>query len=357
AKASVSYGSRARGFELSFVEPYLLGQRLALGLNLFHKEQTSSQYTSYTTKTTGGSIRLGIPVTDNLTAQVQYQAYRQEIKLPLALNNCNNLAPDGVSTFPTPGAAGGIIDPTTGLPFATNCYADGEASLAVRRELAQGAVFVSAPGLALTFNTLNQNKNPTGGILAEVKQDYAGLGGDVKFIRTTADFRHYYEVTSELINVVRLQAGHITGWGGRNVRMLDHFSGGPNLVRGFQPSGFGPRDLTPFGRQDPLGGTIYWAATLEFQSPLGFIPKDIGLRAAIFADAGQLWNYDGPTTFPTTGEVISPLADSKLIRSSVGVGLIWDSPFGPLRFDIAYALSKEPYDRKQLFRFGGGTRF
>jgi outer membrane protein insertion porin family len=102
------------------------------------------------------------------------------------------------------------------------------------------------------------------------------------------------------------------------------------------------------------------------QTPLYFLPKDAGVKLAAFADAGSLWNYVGPTTFPATGEIISgslcstppcPVDNAMHIRSSVGVGLIWDSPFGPLRFDYSFPMTKEPYDRVQQFRFGGGTKF
>jgi outer membrane protein insertion porin family len=177
--------------------------------------------------------------------------------------------------------------------------------------------------------------------------------------------------------MLHLQAGQITGIGG-GVRMLDQFQMGPNLVRGFAPAGIGPRDLTllPFtGYQgDALGGSYYWGASFEVQTPLYFLPKDAGVKVAAFADAGSLWDYTGPTTFPATGERISgsicptwspvssplvpcPLDNGMHIRTSVGVGLIWDSPFGPLRFDYSFPLSKEPYDRVQQFRFGGGTKF
>jgi outer membrane protein insertion porin family len=87
-----------------------------------------------------------------------------------------------------------------------------------------------------------------------------------------------------------------------------------------------------------------------------FAPKDFGMKVAVFADAGQLMNYVGPTSWSVTNETLTPSGNGN-IRSSVGVGLIWDSPFGPLRFDLAYALTKEPYDHTQIFRFGGGTRF
>ena len=77
---------------------------------------------------------------------------------------------------------------------------------------------------------------------------------------------------------------------------------------------------------------------------------------AVFADVGSLWDYKGPTSWSVTGETLSP-ADTATPRASVGVGLIWNSPFGPLRFDYAVPLMKQDYDRVQQFRFGGGTRF
>ena len=86
------------------------------------------------------------------------------------------------------------------------------------------------------------------------------------------------------------------------------------------------------------------------------MPKDFGMKLALFADAGLLWDYQGPTYWNVTGESLL-LNESQIVRSSIGAGLIWDSPFGPLRFDLAYALTKGPYDKTQLFRFGGGTRF
>ena len=247
---------------------------------------------------------------------------------------------------------------------------NGEASLAVRRELANGAVLTSLVGYTLSHNTLDNNKNPKKGLLADIRQDFAGVGGDVNFVRTASDIYGYHEVVPDVVGIMHLQGGHITGWGGRDLRMLDHFQMGPGLVRGFAPAGIGPRDLTPRPftgtNGDALGGTLYWGASLELQTPLYFLPKDAGVKVAAFADAGSLWNYVGPTTFPATGEVLSgslcttppcPLDNAMHVRSSVGVGLIWDLPFGPLRFDYSFPLTKQSYDRVQQFRFGGGTKF
>ena len=365
ARASVQYGSRSRGFNLSYVEPYLLGQRLALGLDIFAKQTTTASYVSYTSSTYGGDVKLGIPLTDYLSTQLRYTAYEQEIQLPQSFNNCNNINPSSASnTFPTPDKQG-MIDPTTGQPFTMNCYADGEASLAVRKELASGPVFVSMVGYGFTYNTLDNGRNPTSGLLVSINQDLAGAGGDVNFVKTTGDLKLYDEVLPDIVGLFRLQGGWATGWGGQNLRMLDHFQAGPNMVRGFAPAGFGPRDLTPGTNNDALGGSLYWAATVEFQTPLWFAPKDFGMRFATFMDAGQLLDYKGPTSWDVTGEqlttcnngIVGQLCNDTMIRSAAGVGLIWDSPFGPLRFDLAYPITKQSYDHTQIFRFGGGTKF
>jgi outer membrane protein insertion porin family len=373
AKISLQYGQYARGFDLSFVEPYFLGDRLAFGWDAFWKERLPTPYISYGSKTIGGDIKFGIPITDNVSTQLRYTAYTQEITLPFQLDNCNNINPNSaLGTFPEP-IKENLIDPATGLPFSANpvqqnCFQDGESSLAVRKELAAGPVFVSSLGYTLAYNTLDNTKSPTNGLLVELKQDAAGAGGDVRFVKTTLNVRLYDEIFPDLVALVRGQGGYATGWGGEGLRMLDHFQSGPDMVRGFAPAGFGPRDVTQAqqlcgsinvvgcGTNDALGGSLYWAASVEFQTPMFFAPKDFGMKLAAFADAGQLLDYVGPTSWAQTGETLINSGNG-IVRSSVGVGLIWDSPFGPLRFDLAYPITKEPYDIKQIFRFGGGTRF
>jgi outer membrane protein insertion porin family len=366
ARAAVQYGQYARGFDVSFADPYFLGDRLSLGTSIFDKEQTSAIYTSYLSKTYGVTESLGFPLTDNLSMQLRYSIYRQELSLPEFLNNCNNINPNFVNTFPTPTH---VMTPTMTAAFdaavaqglntddQTNCYQDGEASLAVRAEADAGPTTVSLVGYTLAWNSLDNNKNPSNGWAIDLKQDFAGVGGDVDFFKNTINARYYYEVLPDIVQLVRLQGGYMLPWDGQQLRILDMFQAGPNLIRGFAPYGFGPRDLTPGTNLDPLGGSEYWAATLEYQEPLFFLPKDVGMRGAIFTDAGWLGNYTGITFLPQTGETINPLANDSLIRSSVGVGLIWDSPFGPLRFDLAYPITKESYDHTQIFSFGGGTKF
>jgi outer membrane protein insertion porin family len=380
AKASVTYGEYVRGAELDFAEPYFLGERFSAGVSLFGKETLANSYLSYGTESLGGTLKFGIPLREDLSFQLRYSLYTQKITLPSYLDDCNNINPDFVNTFPTiaalNAAAGTLAYP--GYNGTDSCLLYGQASLPVRVELAQGTTLTSMAGYGLTYNTLDNNKNPTSGLLVSAGQDFAGLGGDVAYMRSTLDFHGYYEVVPDLVSLLHLQAGNMIGLGGQDVRLLDDFKMGPNLVRGFAPAGLGPRDITPGTSNDAIGGTNYWGASFELQYPFYFLPKDSGFRGAVFVDSGSVWGYKGETTSPSTGEIngtvtaIPPspyvpvsfpcqcgmqFADDAAVRMSAGASLIWDSPFGPLRFDFAYPILKQSYDRTQFFAFGGGTHF
>ena len=375
AKTSVSYGQYIRSAEINFAEPYFLDQRLGAGLDLFAKETLANSYLSYGTESYGGTFKLGIPLREDFALQLRYSVFEQRITLPSILDNCNNLIPDFATLFPTPTAlATGMFDgnPAYGSNLAagsqTNCLQLGQASLPVRVELAEGAYLTSMLGYGFTYNTLDNNKHPTSGLALTFGQDFAGVGGDVSYVRSTVDFHSYYEVVPDLVGVLHLQGGDMFGLGGSGVRMLDDFKMGPNLVRGFQPAGIGPRDITPGTANDAIGGTMYWGASLEVQYPFYFLPKDSGFRGALFVDSGSVWGYKGETQSPATGEINGIVngfacqcgmqyADSAAVRMSAGASLIWDSPFGPLRFDFAYPILKQGYDRTQWFAFGGGTHF
>jgi len=260
------------------------------------------------------------------------------------------------------------------------CYSDGEASLPVRKELASGSTLTSSIGYSLDYNTLDNNKNPTDGLLIDFKQDFAGVGGDVTYLKSAVDAKYYAPLVADIVGLIHLQGGILNKVGNTELRMLDQFQMGPNLVRGFAPNGIGPRDINPYGTMDALGGTKYWGASYELQMPFWFLPKEIGLKGAVYADAGGLYDYQGPTTWAATGELTTPANSNcvkptvypvpspgtctglvydpgSTVRTSVGVGLIWASPFGPLRFDYAIPITKGQYDRVQQFKFGGGTSF
>jgi outer membrane protein insertion porin family len=389
AKAAVTYGQYARGVSLSFVEPYLLDYRIALGLDAFYRQQLPNSYIAYGTKTIGFSPRLGFALREDLSLQLRYSLYQQSISLPFYLDNCNNNPNNGLLAFnPSPAwvavngvAAAKALGAVDASGVGLWCYSDGEASLPIRKELANGATLTSALGYTLTYNTLDNTKNPTDGLLIDFRQDFAGVGGDVSYLKSQVDGKYYTPLVSDIVGLLHLQAGMLNKVGSTELRMLDQFQMGPNLVRGFAPNGIGPRDINPFGTMDALGGTKYWGASFELQMPFWFLPREVGLKGAVYADAGGLYDYQGPTTWLQTAELTTPQNSncippnpkfnltfpgtctglvyngSNIVRSSVGVGLIWASPFGPLRFDFAVPLTKGPYDRVQEFKFGGGTSF
>jgi outer membrane protein insertion porin family len=399
-RASGTFGQYIRGIELGFVEPYFFDQRVSAGVDLFARQTLSSPYLSYGSTSYGTNLKTGVPLRGDLSLQVRYSIYWTQINLVSSLNDCNNVNPNFSTTFPTFNAvnaatvAGVLGAAYPGYNVAagpvpalgqTTCNAfDGQptnvASLPVREELSFGGYLTSLAGYGLTHNTLDNNRRPTSGVLLSFGQDIAGLGGDAKYLRTVVDLRSYYEVVSDLVGIMHLQGGDMFGLtkgpnGESNyVRMLDDFKMGPNLVRGFQPAGLGPRDITPGTSGDALGDTYYWGASLEVQYPFYFLPKDAGFRGAVFVDSGAEWGYKGETSWPSNGEINGTIttstgasyfcgncalqfADTAAPRVSVGASLIWDSPFGPLRFDFAYPILKQPYDRVQWFQFGGGTRF
>jgi outer membrane protein insertion porin family len=385
AKAALTYGQYARGLSLSFVEPYLLDYRVALGLDAFYREQLPNSYVSYGTKTLGFSPRLGFALREDLSLQLRYSIYQQQISLPGYLANCNNNPGNSLLAFnPSPAwvNANGIpaavaLGATDASGVGLWCYSDGEASLPVRKELQSGQTLTSALGYSLNYNTLDNNKNPTDGLLVDFRQDFAGVGGDVTYLKSAVDAKYYTPLVADIVGLIHVQGGILNQVGNNEIRMLDHFQMGPNLVRGFAPNGIGPRDINPFGTGDALGGTKYWGVSAELQMPFWFLPKEVGLKGAVYADAGSLFDYKGPTSWAATGEINTPgcarpttnpvlsagtclglqYDSGDLVRTSVGVGLIWASPFGPLRFDYAVPLTKGQFDRVQQFKFGGGTSF
>jgi outer membrane protein insertion porin family len=312
--------------DLSFTEPRFLGLNLAAGFDLFHKDVNLSSLSSFRTRTTGGSLRLGFPLTENLW-----------------LTNSYNLASSEIyDVLPT-------------------------ASLAIRE--AQGQAITSSWGTMLSYDGRNHPKNPTRGIYLQVGTEVAGLGGDVQYVRANAEGRFYYPLNDKITFVGRVMGGHIEGWGGQDVRLIDLFYKGGETIRGFDRGGFGPRDLLT---NDALGGSTYWSATAELRFPIPFIPQELGMSAAAFVDAGSLFGAGAGAQAlntqcgvpvnrdPITGAVLNPgicLADSSAVRASAGASIIWESPLGPLRLDISKPFLKERFDDEQLIRFGASTRF
>jgi outer membrane protein insertion porin family len=316
-KASVSYGQYAQNADFSTSDPYFLGSHVSAGIDIFARQTDSSYYQSYGSDIYGATLQFGTPINEQVGVQWRYSISQQNITL------------DPASLAAAP-------------------------SLPIQQAALAGPQWVSAVGDTITYNTLDNTKNPTSGISAQVSQDLAGLGGDVDFLRTTEDVRYYQKINDDLVGMVRAQGGYITGWGGQQVPLIDSFFGGPSLVRGFAPDGFGPRDLTPGTTMDNVGGSMYWATTVELQSAIPGVPQEYGLKASAFVDSGSVFSYGGPTTFPGSTQSMQ-LANANILRSSVGVGLTWGSPFGALTVSYAVPITKAPYDVLQPLGFSAGS--
>jgi outer membrane protein insertion porin family len=312
-KSAFSYGQYSRGVDLSATEPYFLGSRVAAGVDLFARQTDSSSYQSWGRDNYGAMLLIGTPLTEQLGMQWRYSISRQNVTL------------DPASLAAAP-------------------------SIAIQQAALAGPQWVSAVGDTATYSTLDNTKAPTSGINSQLRQDLAGLGGDVKFMRTTEDLRYYHQLSDDVVSLARGQGGYITGWGGQQVPLLNSFFGGPTMVRGFAPNGFGPRDLTPGTTMDNVGGSMYWATTAELQSNIPGVPAEYGLKAIAFVDAGSVFRYSGPTTFPGSTQSLQ-LANTNVVRSSVGTGLTWASPFGALTVNYAMPLTKASYDVVQPLGF------
>lgn len=339
-KVSAQYGQNSQGYGLSFTEPYFMGQRIAAGFDLFSRTTDTSSYSYYKDVTTGGTLRAAFPITETFTLGVNYTLYTEKV--------------------------------TIDHRYDDNNYKNGEASLAIKQLAADGQRLVSQIGYTLTYNTLDDLKQPSTGAYVQFKQDIAGLGGDAKFVKSSVDGRYYYPVTDDLTLMVRGQGGYMVGFGGQPLAIVDQFNPGPDLVRGFAPGGIGPRDIAGGSQGNGLGGTKYFGGTVELQFPIFGLPREVGLRGAIFADAGTVFGYGGPKYSQACNPIVPAadtgncnsgggknsgiqkmdLIDDSKIRSSIGASLLWASPLGPLRFDYSYVLTKARYDDTQAFHFG-----
>jgi outer membrane protein insertion porin family len=308
--------------DFSFTEPHFLDRNLAAGFDVFYKEVDFQDVASFSQRDAGGDIRLGFPIADNTQLGLRYKFVNEEI-----FDVSNN------------------------------------ASLAVKESA--GTSNVSSVGYTVAYDTRNLPQSPTSGIFASFSQDLAGVGGDVNYIRSVADARGYYPITNKLTLVGRVQGGNIEGWGGDDVRMTDLFFKGGETIRGFKRAGIGPRDacedpvtgerVRPCSK-DALGGKVYWATTAELRFPFPFIPDNIGMQGAVFVDAGSLFD---PSDFAlnAVAKEGSFIFNSSQVRLSSGFSIIWQSPLGPLRADIAQALLKADFDKTEIFRFGASTNF
>lgn len=299
---SVSLSKRQQLIQFQYTDPYFLDRDLVGGFDLFGTQTDYQEQAQFDSRTTGFGLRFGFPLSDNSRFLMRYQLRQEEI-----LNV----------------AAG--------------------ASLAVRA--AEGRDLRSVVGYDYYLDLRNDPIDPTKGWDFLFSQDFAGLGGTVKYLSTSLLVHGYYPIADDVVFTQRFDLGTIKGIG-QDVRLNDRFFKGGSDFRGFKSGGIGPRDLFT---DDAVGAETYAFGTTELSFPNG-IPEALGIRTSVFVDYGVV----GKVSDKPAGTNIQ---DELGIRASTGLSVNWKSPFGPVRLDFAKVLVKENYDQTEAFRFSAGTNF
>ncbi|MGF1455828.1 MAG: outer membrane protein assembly factor BamA [Alphaproteobacteria bacterium] len=320
---------RRQQIDLRFTEPYFLGRNLAAGFELF-RVATDFRESSFNTNSTGFGLTTGFPLSEYSRLRLRYTFRNDEIEVNEA--GCE----------PVLDANGNIVSQTT---FISPAICD-----------AAGRDISSIIGYVLSYDRRNDPLRPTRGYNVRMTQDLAGLGGNVDYLRSIFDAGIYRGLLEDVIASFNVSAGYIFPLTGDEIRINDRFFRGGPTFRGFDIAGVGPRDVE---FNDALGGRLFAIGSFEVSFPTG-LPEDLGISAAMFADFGTvgiLGDDDVPPILDANGNDIRNVIDDPSLRASVGLSVFWESPFGPVRFDLAEALLSEDFDDTQVFRFSAGSRF
>jgi outer membrane protein insertion porin family len=318
-KLNTTLSFKRQNIDFSFTEPYFMGMPILAGFDLFATKKDNTDTSSYEERNIGGALRTGFKLDEYSNVGFKYTLAYRDV--------------DG-------------IDAT-------------EASPAIIAQ--EGSSVKSSVGATYTWDDIDNPTRPTLGFRGQIESEIAGLGGDAYFGRVEARGWYFYPLYEESI-VLKLEgnAGHIEEFNGTDVPLQDRFFKGADSFRGFAQSGVGPRQIGNDGDTDAIGAQSYAIATAELTFPVG-LPEQWGIEGAAFTDFGTV--FGTPEETSTVGNNGCTLAsgctvfDTLTFRASVGAGLIWQSPFGPLRFELAYPILKAKYDEAEYFRFSIGTRF
>ncbi len=287
--------------DLSFTEPYFLDRNLSAGFDLFRTTRDQEE-SDFTEENIGFGLRAGYNWDENL---------RQVLRYTFVWQNITNVS-DGASAI--------IVDD-------------------------EGVNTTSAVGQTLTYDTRDSRFDPTDGYVVNLDTELAGLGGDSHFLKATLGGAYYIPLLDRVTLKFGGEAG-VIGSLNDDTRVSERFFVGGESLRGFATGGVGPRDADS---DDALGAKYFYTGTMEVAFPLG-LPEEYEIRGRLWSDVGSAWGYDDNGVFATVN-------DSTAIRASVGAGISWNSPFGPIQVDLGYAVLKEDFDETEVFRFSFGTRF
>ncbi len=323
-RLSIEASSIYRQAQVSFTEPYFMDRPISAGIDIY-KIITYFQQASYQGDTSAIGFRFGFPTSEYGAAGLRY-----------------TLRIDKISTF-----------------YQTNPI--------IEQAAAQGSATTSSIGYSYTYNTLDDPLKPRRGATAELDEDFAGFGGNVKYIRTTAAASYHHPVLwDEFGGTLAFNAGYIAGWGDRDVRLEDRFFRGGDTFRGFALAGVGPRELYAdgigLGGNSSVGADAYAIGSAELRMP-DFLPADYGVGLSLFSDfgtVGHLASFEIPkSSFESCAVPVQPnqicIKDNMGLRVSAGLAVSWKSPFGPVLIDLGVPVVRQPYDKSQIIYFSAGT--
>lgn len=388
--ARTSLSSRQQIVDLRFTEPRFLDRNLSAGIDLFATRQDFEEFTGFTSDTLGGGLRMAFPLTDRMQMGLRYRLQADDVSIAdqnividssgmllrtrtqIAGQDTPNDLTDDVFRFPEPGDAGAgeavvdICDPSY-LLRNTICRSE-------RSDIS------SIVGYDLFWDQTNDPISPTRGFNFRFSQDIAGLGGDVKYIRTETGASFYRGIWRDVVASANFSGGYVLPLDDeQGVRINNRFFRGGSTFRGFDVAGLGPREILRLvdpatgevlgtQRLNSLGGNAYYQGTFEVTVP-NFVPEEYGIKSALFLDVGSLGLLEdvdkgstvtlqdgAPFGYPGLAAV-RQTKDAAALRASAGISVFWDSPFGPIRFDFSQILRKEEYDQTESFRFSTSTRF
>jgi outer membrane protein insertion porin family len=306
--------------DFSFTEPYFLGSPFSAGFDLFANRNNLKSTSSYKSEQIGGALRAGFKLDETSRVNFKYLLARRSIK---------------------------DIDPASASP-------------AILEQA--GVSWKSAISGTYIYDDLDNPIRPNSGLRAELKGEVAGLGGTDRFVSLESSLWYFVPVVEDKLTLkFEGNMGHVRSWDkNRKVPLQDRFFRGAESFRGFESSGVGPMQVGNDGVTDSIGGTSYAIGTVEAIFPLG-LPEAFGVEGVAFSDFGTVFGAEDKTVANTVNGCANAAGctvfDSKKFRASVGAGIIWQSPFGPLRLEAAYPLLKAPQDKKEWFNFSIGTRF
>lgn len=306
----ISWSNRRKQIDLRFLEPYFLDRNLAAGFDLYRIVTDFENEAGFDTSSLGLTLRSSFPLTEHARLAPHYTIRTDEVRVSV------------ISCF-------------FGFIARSVCESTGKTTSSIL-------------GYVYSFDKRDDPVEPTRGFVATFSQDLAGLGGSEYYLRNEAQFDYYVPVEwfgwEKVVANFTATGGYIVGYGGHKVRLNDRFFKGASSFRGFETAGVGARDTLT---NDALGGEVYGIGSAALSFPLG-LPEEFGILGSLFTDFGTVGKVDDDNL---------GVRDDLSLRASVGVGVYWDSPFGPVRIDFAIPIMKEDYDQSQAFRFSAGTRF